>query len=65
MADIRIQDHGSVLLLLADTDEGEQWLEKNIETGAMRWGKGIVAEPRFVGPIIDGAKGCGLTVTVS
>jgi hypothetical protein len=61
MADISIRNHGSILVLFGVTPEGLDWLESHLDPEAQRWGNaGFVVEPRFVGPITDGAAEAGL-----
>lgn len=63
MGDIFIKDHGTILIFVPATEAGMEWMDQNIDPGAMRWAGGIVVEPRYAGPIIEGAAGDGLSVT--
>jgi hypothetical protein len=60
--DISIRNHGSVVVLTGVTPEGRAWLTDNIDPDAMRWGNGFAVEPRYVGPILDGAADAGLEI---
>lgn len=61
MADIRIEFHGSITLLRPLTDEGQAWLDENIED-APKFGNAIACEPRYIQPIVYGAFADGLEV---
>jgi hypothetical protein len=61
VADIIVENHGSIVLLAPESDTGAQWLNDNI-AHAMRWGGSYAIEPRYVGDILDGAQNDGLTV---
>lgn len=62
MGDIFIKDHGSILIFVPATEAGMEWMDQNIDPGAMRWAGGIVVEPRYAADIIDGAINDGLQV---
>lgn len=62
MADIRVHDHGSIVIITGASVAGIEWLEEHIDPDAQRWGNGFVAEPRYVAPIIEDAIGDGLEV---
>ena len=47
MADIRIEDHGSIVLLQPVTKAGREWLDGNIGGGVAHCGSAVVAEPRY------------------
>lgn len=60
--DIRAENHGSIVLLFGMSEEGQSWLDRHVNKDAFRMGKGIVAEPRYVNDIIEGAIRDGLMV---
>ncbi len=62
--DIRIEDHGSLTLVRGFTPAGTTWLEEHVAFEHFFGGAGV-AEPRYVGQIIDGAIGDGLIVGVA
>lgn len=67
MADIRVANHGSILILNGITPAGEEWLSEHCsdEAGEVQtWGGGIVVEPRYVNDIINGAIAEGLEVSL-
>lgn len=62
MADITINNHGSILIFVPTTEVGMEWMHENIDPGAMRWAGGIVVEPRYAADIVNGAVEAGLEV---
>lgn len=64
MGDILIKDHGSILIFVPKTETGMEWINENLPADAMRWAGGVVVEPRYAGPIIEGATADGLEVTL-
>jgi hypothetical protein len=61
--DIRINNHGSIVILTGVSDAGIDWLEASLDPDAQRWGvNGWVVEPRYVDDILDGAHDDGLEV---
>jgi len=63
MFDIHVFNAGSVVILTGKTSNGTCWLLENLDADAPRWGvNGWVVEPRFVGPILDGAQADGLSI---
>ena len=62
MGDIFIKDHGSILIFVPATEAGMEWMDQNIDPGAMRWSGGIVVEPRYANDIVIGAQQDGLEV---
>ena len=62
MTDIRVENHGSIILLRPLTPAGSGWLDENIGPDAPSFGLAIACEPRYVSDIIDGARADGLEV---
>jgi hypothetical protein len=62
LSDLVVHNHGTILIVEPETEVGAAWLEDNIQSDARRWGNGIVVEPRYIRPIIEGAQGDGLVV---
>ena len=61
--DLRVTNKaGSIVLLHALTDAGRAWIDEHIPDDAMRFGGGIVVEPRYIDAIANGAMADGLTV---
>ena len=61
IADITVQDGGSIILLRPNTEAGENWLDENT-ADATRLGNAVAAEPRYVPAIIEGMINDGLKV---
>lgn len=62
MPDISIHDHGSILIFVPRTETGMEWMNDNLDRGAMRWAGGIVVERIYAPDIIVGAQDDGLLV---
>lgn len=61
--DIRIENHGSIVLLRPVTQDAKDWVEENLQTEDWQgWCGAIAVDPRCVGAIVDGAIGDGLIV---
>ena len=54
--DILIQGHGSILLLVPETDAGRAWVEENIgpDNGYQPYWPTVLVEPRYVENIVSG-----------
>ena len=62
-ADIRVEDHGSIVLLRPLTTAGEDWLNERIsDEGFQPYRPVVIAEPRYVAAIVEGAIEDGLKV---
>lgn len=62
MADLSIQNEGSIFLLRPLTDAGREWIADHIPGDAMTFGGSIVVEHRYIGEIAMGAVNDGLEV---
>lgn len=61
--DILVRDCGTVWQLLPLSRKASDWIEENVETEDWQWvGSSLVVDWRFVGPLLDGARGTGLAV---
>lgn len=62
--DIRVEDHGSVVLLRPATTAGRQWLEANCDQSGYQPFSGgtLLCEPRYVAAIVRSAIEDGLEV---
>jgi hypothetical protein len=61
-ADLNVSNHGSLFLLLPVTRRAKQWVNANLPEDAPRLGQAVAVEPRFVLPIVEGARADGLRV---
>lgn len=62
MADLSIQNEGSIFLLRGLTDAGKAWIAENIPDDAQHFGGAVVVEHRYIGDIAQGAANDGLEV---
>lgn len=62
MADLRIENHGSIVMLRPVSDLGREWVAEHIPQDAIWFGGAVAVEPRYLGNIIDGAAGDGLEI---
>lgn len=60
--DLQVENHGSLMLLRPMTATGETWISEHIEEDAPYIGKAVAVEPRYIEPIVEGARGDGLVV---
>ena len=61
--DIRVEDHGTICLLVALTNGAMTWLTDNTPDDVMKVGESrFVVEPRYVRAIVEGAIEEGLEV---
>lgn len=64
MSDLRIESHGSVALLFAESEAGQAWLDENVQVESWQmYAGGIACEPRMLLPLVEGAVEDGLEVT--
>lgn len=62
-SDLAIHSEGSVILIDPRTSAGRDWLNEHIDMEeAQVWSGSVVAEPRYVESIVQGAVNDGLTV---
>ena len=52
--DFRLRDEGSIVILDPLNEQAESWGTEHLEESVLRWGRGFVIEPRYVGAIVDG-----------
>jgi len=62
MADVNIENHGSLVLIRPLTEAASDWLDENISEDAQRFGGAVVVEPRYVEAIVEGMQNDGLEV---
>jgi hypothetical protein len=61
--DIRVENHGSIVLFFPETDAGQEWIDANLNPEPWQWfGRGLAVEPRYAGPVIESAMDDGLEV---
>ncbi len=62
MADLYVQNEGTIFLLRPLSAAGHEWIDEHIPADATVYGGAIVVEHRYIGAIIDGATEDGLEV---
>lgn len=61
-ADVKVENHGTIVLLRLNTQAAHDWALDNIDGEAHRFGGAVVVEPRYVAAIVDGMRADGLGV---
>jgi hypothetical protein len=62
MADVNIENHGSLVLIRPLTEAASDWLDENISEDAQHFGGAVVVGPRYVEAIVEGMQNDGLEV---
>ena len=62
MADVKIENHGSLVLIRPLTEAASDWLDENISEDAQHFSGAVVVEPRYVEAIVEGTQNDGLEV---
>ena len=63
--DIRVDNHGTVVLLVPLTKAGNAWVRKHVQAEDWQWfGGGLACEPRYVGDVIEGLQEDDLWVQI-
>jgi hypothetical protein len=62
-SDFICENHGSLFLLIPRTGPASTWIEENLPSDRLTFGKGVVIEPRYVWAILVGLQEDGLTVS--
>lgn len=61
--DIRVEHHGSIILLKPQHDQAESWLRENTDDEAIWMAGKLVVEPRFAEGLINAAAEAGFEVS--
>jgi len=59
--DFWIHNHGSLCVVRPKSDEARAWIEDNVGEHTVWSGGGVVVEPRYLAPIIDGITESGMS----
>lgn len=62
MSDFQLSGSGSVYLLHPISQAGKAWVQHNISDDHQTLGGGIAVEHRYVGALVDGIIGDGLSL---
>lgn len=61
MADFRIADQGSIVMVTPLTQPAKDWVEENVQLEGWQWlGGGFAVEPRYVVGLASGIADAGL-----
>lgn len=60
---IRVESHGTIVLLRPIDDEAQAWLDESLASDAQFLGNAVAVEPRYVLPILQGFQADGGTLT--
>lgn len=60
--DIKVENHGSIVLVRPLTEAAETWIEENVSNEAQWFGGGLVVEHRFLENLLGGMVNAGLTL---
>jgi hypothetical protein len=60
--DVRIENHGSIILFHAVTAVACDWFEDNVQDDAQFWGDAVVVEPRYAHDLAEGLLRAGFEV---
>jgi hypothetical protein len=62
--DVRIENHGSVLLFTPCTPPAQEWVNENVQLEGWQWlGNGFAVDPRYADQLIAGMEEAGLVVS--
>lgn len=61
-ADFTLLDEFTIFLLTPISEAARGWVAKFLPADALTWGPATVIEHRYIGDIVDGIIGDGLTV---
>lgn len=60
--DFHLINHGSIFVLTPQVTAAKEWVDEHFPESAQQWANGIVIEPRYIGPILDGIDEDGFTI---
>jgi len=64
--DVRIDNHGSVMMVCPLTDAAREWVDDNVGLEPWQWlGPAFACEPRMVESLVEGMADDGLEVEVA
>ncbi len=62
VADVDVQDEGTLVLFTPRTEAAQNWIENSVQDGAQFWAGALVVEHRYAQSLLDGMVSDGLTV---
>jgi hypothetical protein len=61
-ADLRVENHGSIVLVRPLSERAQLWLDEHIGDESRWFAGALVVEPRYVAPLVEGMQEEGLEV---
>ena len=62
LADLHVEDHGSIILIRPASDEGRRWINDIASKDVQFLGDAMAVEPRYIQNVVEIAQQAGLTV---
>ena len=63
MVDIKVENHGSIILFTPLTTKAKRWVNENLPLESWQWlGKSFAVEPRYADDLVSGMQNDGLKV---
>lgn len=62
IADVEVENCGSIFLLDPQTDAGREWIEQHLPEDRMYFGNRVAVEHNCIANIVEGMQGDGLIV---
>lgn len=62
MADVRVENHGTLFLFCPESSAAQEWIATNVQADAQFFGTALVVEPRYARDLADGMVADGLEV---
>jgi hypothetical protein len=62
LIDFTAVNHGSIVMLHTHTCEAEVWAREHLPEDALRYGRAVVIEPRYIADIVAGIRGDGMLI---
>jgi hypothetical protein len=63
MADVQVDNQGTIVAITPLSDAAREWLNENVQAESWQWvGDTLGVEPRYAGPLLEGMQAAGLTV---
>jgi hypothetical protein len=64
MTDFTMQNHGSIYLLIPNTDDAKTFVQEELAVESWQWfGPGVCVEPRYAEDLEEGIRAHGFTIS--
>jgi hypothetical protein len=60
--DVKVENHGTIMLFRLLTDAAEEWVDENVPDNSQYWSDSLVVEPRYAEDLALGMIEAGLEV---